>query len=256
MTSPVGVQRSDTQLLETGRPVIAVVQARMASERLPRKALEEIGGLPLVQLVLERVCRATSLDGVVLAITECSEDNALEGITQALGLPLYRGPTEDVLRRVLEAAVSMKAETVVRVCADNPFVAPEEIDRIVTHHLASRAEYSFNHVPTCGNQYPDGLGVEVIGRRVLEDIDSQSKEPRHREHVTLFVREHEDKYIVETVKAPLSIAYPEVKLDVDTPDDLARMRKLAEAAECDLVEWTAAEVVKTYRTLFSSGPVE
>tara|TARA_Y100000590_G_scaffold470058_3_gene661685 strand:+ start:2401 stop:3171 length:771 start_codon:yes stop_codon:yes gene_type:complete len=256
MATPLGLQRSDAQSLETGRPVIAVVQARIGSQRLPRKAIEEIGGLPIIQLVLERVCRAISLDGVVLATTKCSEDNDLEDIAQALGIPLYRGSKEDVLERVLEAAVSMKGETVVRVCADNPFVAPEEIDRIVTHHLDSRAEYSFNHIPTCVNQYPDGLGVEVIGRRVLEDIDSQSKESRHREHVTLFVRENEDEYMVETVKAPLSIAYPEVKLDVDTPDDLARMRKLAEAAECDLVEWTASEVVKTYRTLFSGGPVE
>ena len=65
MATPLGLQRSDAQSLETGRPVIAVVQARIGSQRLPRKAIEEIGGLPIIQLVLERVCRAISLDGVV-----------------------------------------------------------------------------------------------------------------------------------------------------------------------------------------------
>ena len=232
-----------------------MVQARLASRRLPQKALEEIGGYPLVRLVLERVRRSVSLDAVVLATTERQEDDALEGIAEGIGVPLYRGSADDVLGRVLAAAAFMKAETVVRVCADNPFVAPEEIDRIVTHHLVCGDDYSFNHVPSHGNGYPDGLGVEVIRRSVLEEVDALGTEPRHREHVTLFLREHEDRYTVGTLEAPPEVTGPDVKLDVDTVEDLARMRRLASAAECDLVEWRAAEIVRTYRALFSSGPV-
>ncbi len=96
----------------------------------------------------------------------------------------------DVLGRFRAAADLARADVIVRDCADNPFIAPEEIDRIVEHYRSLRPDYAFNHVPRLGNEYADGFGAEVIGRALLDRLNVEAREPRHREHVTVYVWEH------------------------------------------------------------------
>ena len=138
-----------------------------------------------------------------------------------------------LLGRFSKAARLHEAQTVVRVCADNPFVAPEEIDRLADAYRAALATganpdtlYMFNHIPSRGNRYPDGLGAEIFSAALLHRMARETAVPAHREHANEFILDHPALFDIRTLPAPEDIAGPYIRLDVDTPDDLARMRRL------------------------------
>lgn len=189
------------------------------------------------------------LDEVVLATTIKSEDDCLVKLAKRLEIKTFRGSEENVIERFIKAASCYEATVIVRVCADNPLVAPEEIDRIVMHHLRSDADYSFNHFPAFENLYPDGLGAEVVNTEVLTSICRLPINTTHREHVTAYIWDHLSDFHVDTVVAPPSIAGPDIKLDIDTKEDLARLKMLLGAAPCDIVAWDAVHIVRNYRRM-------
>jgi spore coat polysaccharide biosynthesis protein SpsF len=232
--------------------VVGIVQARMGSSRLPGKSLMRLGEKTVLEHVLSRVLRAETLSQVVLATTRAAPDDALCAVAEAMGVGVFRGPEDDVLRRYVMAAEAHRADVVVRVCADNPLVAPEEIDRIVKHHLATGADYSFNHRPALGNGYPDGLGAEVVDADVLRALDEAAHDQAHREHVTAYIWDHPDRFLVETVAAPADVAGPQVKLDVDTAEDLARLEALCAQAVGPVEAWGSADIVRAYRAVIGA----
>lgn len=232
------------------KKIVAVVQARMGSTRLPGKSMMDLGGRPLLENVLRRVAAARTIDATVLATSDLPGDAVLPEVAHRLGLHSLRGSESDVLSRFIQAGRQHEADVVVRICADNPLVDPGEIDRAVTTHLESDADYTFNHIPAMGNDYPDGFGAEVVNFPILEEIAERSGAPRHREHVTVYIWDNPDGYNIQTVHAPAAIAAPDVKLDIDTPEDMERMRKLFAQAP-DLIEtWCAHDIVRAYRDLF------
>jgi len=228
------------------RRVLGIVQARMKSSRLPGKSMIKLANRPIIEHVLRRVRRAYTLTEVILGTSDRPEDNILCEIAERLGIKVFRGPENDVLKRYVLAAKAFGADIVVRICADNPLVAPEEIDRIVMHHLNARSDYSFNHRPAMGNCYPDGLGAEVINLEVLREIDQRAMDPAHREHVTSYIWDHLEDFHVETFVAPASIAGSNIKLDIDTETDLERLERLFNEAPCDIDVWSAEDIVRTY----------
>lgn len=229
-----------------GPRILAVVQSRIGSTRLPGKALLPFNGIPLLELVLERVKRAQKPDLVLLATSTKGENTPLEELAQRLSVPVFRGSEEDVLSRFVYAATLLHAKTIVRICADNPFIAPEEIDRAIGVHHSNSHLYTFNHIPKFENGYPDGFGAEVIETIALQEAMT-STHPRHREHVTAYIWDHPEKFHPATFQAPADIAFPEIKLDVDTAEDLENMRCLASACPGDLRDWTAKDIVRTWR---------
>ena len=148
---------------------VALVQARMGSSRLPGKMIMDLCGYPVLHWVLHRVKQARRLTEVVLATTKLKQDDPLTELAQFLKVGVSRGSEADVLARFWDAAREFKADVVVRVCADNPFIAPEEIDRLVDCYISRRQSggdprrlYAFNHITTMDNNYPDGLGAENL----------------------------------------------------------------------------------------------
>ena len=125
--------------------VVAVVQARMGSQRFPGKMLSQLGEHTLLDWVLQRVLRSTQVDQVVLATSTNSEDDKLVSAALRLEVNSIRGSEADVLSRFLLAANESQADLVVRVCADNPFIAPEELDRLIVDHRETSFDYSCNH---------------------------------------------------------------------------------------------------------------
>ena len=231
--------------------VVAVVQSRMGSHRFFGKAMEKLGGIPILELILRRVQKAVTITEVVLATTELLEDQVLCKLAESLQLSVVRGPELDVLGRLGLAAKLFDAEVVVRITGDSPFVAPEELDRVVEHHLRTGADYSFNHIPALGNGYPDGLGAEVVEQSTLEQLNRMCTKPAHREHVTAYIWDNPEKFNIETVSAPPSIVGPDIKLDIDMPRDLAHLQQLAVSAPTDIENWSAEEVVRAYRSEFA-----
>ena len=149
---------------------VAVVQARMGSSRFPGKMIARLGAYPLLEWVLRRVRRASSVDAVVLATTDSPRDEALIEIAGRLGVAAYRGSETDVLQRFRDAAEAHRADWIVRVCADNPFVDPEEIDHLIHFFSVNSCDYACNHQDRLGSRYADGFGAEILSSNLLEAV--------------------------------------------------------------------------------------
>lgn len=227
--------------------VVAIVQARMGSSRFPGKALEDLCGRPLIDWVLSRVRRAASLNDVVLAIPSAACDDGLSDFAARSGVRVFRGSELDVLGRFAGAAREYLADVVVRVCADNPLISPEEIDRLVDYFRTQRPDYAFNHVPRLDNRYPDGLGAEILSRALLGKIAARAHGASYREHVTNFIWDHADEFRIASVPCPPELETSRhIKLDIDTPEDLVRMRTLCRGLS---PASTALEIVARWKEL-------
>ena len=237
-------------------PTVAVIQARMGSSRLPGKMMMDLCGYPVLHWVLHRVKKARNLTEVVLATTRLDRDAPLVDLAGALGVKVFRGSEADVLGRFRDAAREFKVRVIMRICADNPFIAPEELDRLVACYQSRRQSggdphrlYAFNHLTTMDNDYPDGLGAEIFSLEMLERLDRLSQEPSHREHVTTYLWDHPRDFEIYPIFPPPEIAFPAVKLDVDTPEDLEQLRQLGTRLT---LESSALQVVQAYLDLFGA----
>jgi aminopeptidase-like protein/spore coat polysaccharide biosynthesis protein SpsF (cytidylyltransferase family) len=222
--------------------VVALVQARMGSKRFPGKMLMPLGGRPILEWVLHRVKQARTLDKVVLATSDTTADEGLADLARANGVKVFRGSENDVLARFAGAAKEAGASIVVRICADNPFVDPREIDRLVTYFAGSSCDYACNHQDRLGSRYADGFGAEILRTSLLKSIAEKVTEARHREHVTLYLWEHASEYRLCAVAAPDELAFPELRFDIDTPGDLVRLERLVRAGV--VVEMTATDIIR------------
>jgi spore coat polysaccharide biosynthesis protein SpsF len=226
--------------------VVAVVQARMGSQRFPGKMLSQLGEHTLLDWVLQRVLRSTQVDQVVLATSTNSEDDKLVSAALRLEVDSIRGSETDVLSRFLLAADNSQADLVVRVCADNPFIAPEELDRLIVDHRAKNVDYSCNHQQKLSNKYADGFGAEILSHDLLKKLANQTTQQPHREHVTSYIWDNQKEFKINAVTAPAELAFPEVKLDIDTPAELAVLNEFVRQYSVK-IETKAAEIVESFR---------
>jgi len=200
-------------------PVVAIVQARMGSTRLPGKVLTEVAGRPLLAHMLERVRRAGTIDDVWVATSTEPRDDAIA----ALHDRVFRGSEADVLARFAGAADAAGAATVVRLTADCPLITPDAVDLVVGALGASGADLATN-APPHGRTWPDGTDAEAFPRAVLDRAHAAAGDPADREHVTRWLHRHGAVEVVDH-DPPLG----DVRITVDTPEDLAIVRRVLEA---------------------------
>ena len=212
---------------------VAIIQARVGSSRLPMKSLLCLRGHALIDWVVNRVSEAARLDGVVVAMPDTERDRVLQAHLEDWGVAVVRGSEQDVLSRFLLAAEVTGADRIVRICADNPFVWGEAIDRLVDFYNASSLDYCYNHIPR-NNLWPDGLGAEILSRDLLEDIGKKADQPSQREHCLNYIWDNRDRISIGTFDPEEDwLRRPEVKLDIDTADDFCRLALLPVEMESD-----------------------
>jgi spore coat polysaccharide biosynthesis protein SpsF len=204
--------------------VLAIVQARMSSTRLPGKVLEELGGTRVLDLVLQRLGAASELQGVVVATSTDPGDDPVAQVAADAGVPVVRGPLEDVLERYRLAAEQHPCEAVVRITADCPLVDPDVVDAVVRRWRGADEQYVANVIEP--RTYPKGLDVEVISRTALEAAAAEASDAYDREHVTPYVRSRPDTFPQARVTHEPS--YGGVRLTLDTPEDLEALRALVD----------------------------
>ena len=168
--------------------VVAIVQARMGSTRLPNKVMKEIGGVPMIELLLARLSRAKEIDQIVVATSVDSKNQSLANHVEKLGYLCIRGSENDVLQRYLDAAHASKADVVVRVTGDCPLIDPEVVNEVITCFKNLDVDYVSNISPIT---YPDGLDTEVFTLTALERAALESQDPFDHEHVTPYLRHAE-----------------------------------------------------------------
>lgn len=157
----------------------------MGSTRLPGKVLLPVGGVPLIELLLQRLRGARRLDDIVVATTDATSDDALCSYLAAQNVKVFRGDSADVLDRYYRAAQAHPAQVFVRITGDCPLVDPELVDRGIETLLTNGADYVSNTNPP---SYPDGLDVEVFSAALLERAWREARTPYEREHVTPFMK--------------------------------------------------------------------
>jgi spore coat polysaccharide biosynthesis protein SpsF (cytidylyltransferase family) len=169
--------------------VVAVIQARTGSTRLPGKVLLPLAGAPALQRMIERVSTARTLDRVVVATTTAPGDDAVAALCSGLGVACVRGSETDVLARfaLVVRTVAEDADHLVRLTGDCPLVDPDLVDTVVTAAVDAGCDYLSNVDPP---SWPDGLDVEVMSRAALLRADEQAVLPSDREHVTPWLRRH------------------------------------------------------------------
>jgi len=216
--------------------VLAIIQARMGSTRLPGKVLMDIAGRTMLSRVVRRAARAAALDKVVVATTLHHADEPVESEARALGVGVYRGSEQDVLDRYCQAARQSPADMICRITSDCPLIDPGLIDRVVESCLSSGADYASN---TLSRTFPRGLDVEVFSHTTLERAWREASEPYQRVHVTPYVYQHPERFRLVNVEAPSDLSAH--RWTVDTPEDLELVRRIyADLGSEDSFGWREA----------------
>jgi glutamate-1-semialdehyde 2,1-aminomutase len=165
--------------------VVAIVQARMGSTRLPNKVMKPIVDVPMIELLLARLAKSKEIDQIVLATSTDERNTPLVEHVQSLGFTCVRGSETDVLDRYLVAARQVQAEIVVRVTGDCPLIDAELVDQTIQRFNSANVDYVSNTSPAT---YPDGLDTEVFSVQALEQAGLESQESFDHEHVTPYLR--------------------------------------------------------------------
>ncbi len=199
--------------------IVAVIQARMGSTRLPGKILEPIRGRPLVLWTVDAVRDVAGLDEVVVATTDRPEDDAVAELLRAADVRVHRGSALDVLGRVVDAVAPLAPDVVLRQTGDNPFPDPD----IMGRQLRLVADGTFDYVGITG--LPLGIGAEAVRASALEAAGREAVAPADREHVLPFVYARPDRFAIGSLADPP--AWRHLRYTVDTAADLAFARQLA-----------------------------
>jgi spore coat polysaccharide biosynthesis protein SpsF len=223
------------------RPLV-VIQARTGSERLPGKVLADLCGRPLLDRLVERLSMSKTTVGIVVATTTEAADDPVQALAEARGAQVVRGHPTDVLARFVSVLDTTRAASIVRISADSPFIDAATVDAVVSDFDRGGADLVQNHRAP---GWPIGTAVEVFGAECLRRIDAEADDPGIREHVTLHAYDHPERFATRYVPAPPELAAPDLRLCVDTAEDLERARRIYAAFGGQDV--ALAEVVERFR---------
>jgi spore coat polysaccharide biosynthesis protein SpsF len=196
--------------------IIASIEARMSSSRLPGKILSDICGRPSLDREVSRLRQCRFLDDIVVATTESAADDAVEAWAREFSVACFRGSEEDVLQRVVEAQKSMQSDIVVEVCGDTPLIDPNIIDLAIETYLNNDC-----HVVSNTNKlsFPQGLDAQVFSLEILNWVAENIRDSAVREHVSLYFYENPDSYRIIHLLAPQPWQAPGIRLQLDYAED-------------------------------------
>jgi glutamate-1-semialdehyde 2,1-aminomutase len=213
--------------------IVAIVQARMGSTRLPNKVMKPIGGIPMIELLLTRLSKSQQIDQIVLATSIDPRNNTLVDHVEKLGYVCVRGSENDVLNRYFVAARQVNAEIIIRITGDCPMVDPALVDHAIQTFVSSNVDYLSNAAPAT---FPDGLDIEVFTFKALEKAAQESVEPFDREHVTPYLR---TSGLYKTAALTHTEDLSDLRWTVDEPADFKLVSQVFEHFAPDVFfSWT------------------
>jgi spore coat polysaccharide biosynthesis protein SpsF len=204
--------------------ILAILQARTSSTRLPGKVLKPLAGAPMILRQIERVRRARRIGRLVVATSDDVSDDGLARTLSAADVAVHRGPLDDVLARFTGALAAFgPADHVVRLTGDCPLADPTVIDSTIETVTAADADYGSNTPPDAsfpgGRTFPKGLDVECMKASALIAAAARAATPQEREHVTWALHRRPDLYRQAFLSQGADEG--EVRWTVDYPDDYA-----------------------------------
>ena len=203
--------------------IVATIEARMTSSRLPGKVLMPVLGQTMLEHLVARLRTVPSLDAIVLATTVNPADEPLAAFAQAHGLACFRGSEDDVMQRVIDAADTVGADVVVEITGDCPIIDPQIIEQAIRMFNAHDAAYVGNAQV---RSYPDGMDVQVFRLDTLKKSAAMTTDPLDHEHVTLHIRRHPELFPHVHLVAPPELHWPTLGLTLDEPADYELLKRI------------------------------
>lgn len=229
--------------------IIAIVQARMGSTRLPGKVLKSIIDKPMIEILLARLSQSSELDEIVVAAPEEKENDRLQLVVESLGYQCTRGSEKNVLNRFYESAKSFGADVIVRITGDCPLVDSVLVDRCIKGYKNSNVDYFSNINPAT---YPDGLDIEVMSFESIERANNETKSEFDREHVTPYIRSS-DSFLKSSMQHTEDLSAQ--RWSVDEPEDLVVITNIFKHFSPDILfDWKQVlELKRSQPKLFQAN---
>ncbi|MBM4135165.1 MAG: spore coat biosynthesis protein F [Nitrospira sp.] len=222
--------------------VVASVECRMSSRRLPGKHVKSLLGRPMLYRLLERLRRGRCADVICLATSTDQSDETLVRVAEEAGVAAYRGPLEDVLSRVIGAAREVEADVIAEITGDCPLIDPGIVDAVVDRYLKGGYDYVTNVLDEL--TFPVGFDVQVFSLTLLEEVSRLTSDPQDRENVTSFIYRNPQRYRLLNVRAPRALDRPRYRLCVDYPQDFDLIEQIYRALYPRDPAFTARAIVE------------
>lgn len=208
------------------KKVVASIEARMTSSRLPGKVLKECMGKSMMELMIERVKRSETINEIIIATTTNKTDDPLEDLARQLGVKIYRGSENDVVQRVVDAHRSVGSEIIVQLTGDCPLIDPEVLDVLVRFYRMNQFDYVGNAVV---RSYPIGLDAQITSFEILETSLALAETESEHEHLYYTIYKRPEQFKLYHMVGPHELMWPELRLTLDTQEDLKLITAVFEA---------------------------
>ena len=200
--------------------ICCIIQARTGSARLPKKVIQKIDNdLTVLDYVIDQVKYSQKIEKIIVATTDLIEDDLICKYANLQKIECFRGSSEDVLDRFYQCAKKYSAKTIVRITADNPLIDPNIIDKVINEY--NKCDFITN---TLERTFPYGTEVEVFSFVSLEKAWENAKKPSEREHVTPFIRNPKNKFVLKNIKNQKNIS--NFRYTVDKLEDLQLVKEI------------------------------
>ena len=219
--------------------VLAIIQARMSSNRLPGKALRSIAGKPLLRWVYDRLTNSSELSRVVVATSEALSDNPIHEYCIQHDISVHRGPLNNVAKRLVDCARDQEADEFVRISGDSPLIDPALVDQGIALQKATSCDLSTN---VQFRSFPKGQSVEVIRTESLARAMARMRQPEDFEHVTRYLYAHPDDFAIKNFSSDDAMGH--LQLSVDSVEDFEMVSMVLNRLG-DFFSWRdAVEVIR------------
>ncbi|AJH01338.2 hypothetical protein LF65_04809 [Clostridium beijerinckii] len=228
------------QMYNNRGKIVATIEARMTSSRLPGKVLMDFCGKTDLQHIVERLGRSKYIDEIVVATTINEEDDPIIDLCKNIGCKYYRGSEEDVLLRVLEAAKSVEADYIVEITGDCPVTDWRHSDHIIEMFFSGEYDYVSN---TIERTFPRGFDTQIFPVRILAEVNEITQNPVDHEHVSIYIYTHPEKYKLLNWKADEKMNHPQFEITLDTIEDYEFIKQIYEILYLKDFDFSAQDVV-------------
>ena len=209
-------------ILKKSVKIAAVLPCRIESTRLLAKPLQKLGDKTILELLILQLKKSKLIDDVVLAISKNTGSDLYVKFAKENNIKFILGNEEDVVGRLLTGLKSVKANVLVRITSENPFIFWEGIDEIITYHLKENNDLTFH------GGLPLGSGLEIVNIKALKTIHEKGSKKHRGELSTLYIYERPKKFKISRLEPEKSLCKPNIRLTVDTPQDLWVARIISE----------------------------
>ncbi len=222
--------------------IVAILQARMSSTRLPGKVLKTILGRPMLELQIERIQRSKTLDQIVVATSSEPEDSVLVTLCQKLGVAYYTGSLTNLLDRFYHAARCYGADHIVRLTGDCPLIDPESVDALVNFYFNEQCDYASNCRPPT---LPDGIDAEIFSFHTLETAWKEATDPFELEHVVPFIIRRTDRFRIVNLEYSEDLSH--LRWTVDEPEDFELITRIYDALYPNKPDFLTKDIIRLFR---------